>query len=217
MVIALIPARVGSKGIPNKNFTPLAGISPVERAFACCIEVGVEAYVCSDAEVEMPIGRLWVKRPLTLSLNTTPMRDVVRFFLETVGGPSDQVILLVQPTQPLRTPAHLQNALQLMNEGKHSVASVVETEPVNRLYYLGPGPRLVPAGIPVERRQDARQTFRCDGTVYAFRRAEFLANPSFRTDQTYPYVIPASESAALDTPLDWQIAELRLKAPSAVL
>jgi N-acylneuraminate cytidylyltransferase len=208
MPIALIPARVHSHGIPNKNFRPLVGISPVMRAVTACFGAGIKAYVSSDRP-NLEHWRWWVERPAELAKDTTPMRLVIEHFLQQVDGPPDELILLVEPTQPLRQPKHLTQAIEL-SEQYPRVVSVVETESVQKLYFVTDADDvLLPVSIPVERRQDARKTYRCDGTVYTFRRKAFPALTSLQRG-SHLILIPPEESCPLDTPLDWQLAELRL-------
>lgn len=208
-MLALIPARAHSKGILDKNWTPLMGATPVERAVTCCFAAGIEGYVSSDKASE---GRwpFWVQRPQELTQDHTPMRDVIAHFLSIVPGPPDEIILLVQPTQPLREPKHLRAAVELMTSA-NLVASVVETETIQKLYTPSQADYLLPLAIPTERRQDGRLTYRPDGTVYAFRRNHvFTSSPlAFHAKML---IIPPEESCSLDTPLDWHIAELRLRA-----
>ena len=86
---------------------------------------------------------------------------------------------------------------------------MVETEPADKLYWAGF--TMVTDGIATERRQDCVTTYRCDGTCYGFYRDWFGKHRCF-VDPRYTdmQVIPPEESAKLDTPFDWQMAELRL-------
>ncbi len=213
MPIALIPARLGSQGIPGKNFELLDSVSPVSRAVTVCLAAGIQPHVSCNAP-NPDKWPFWVRRPDELAQDYTPMREVIQHFLSVVPGPDDEIILLVQPTQPLREPKHLREALALMEKGAVSVASVVETESVQKLYTPSQANFLLPFAIPSERRQDSRPTYRADGTVYAFRRNHnFTAYPL--AYHARALIIPSTESAALDTPLDWEIATLRLKARHA--
>jgi CMP-N-acetylneuraminic acid synthetase len=134
------------------------------------------------------------------------MLDVVLDVFNTYPGDYDQKVLLVQPTQPLREPKHLRKAIDCL-EWTDSVASVVEVEPAAKLYYAG----FEKVAEGVERRQDARKTYACDGTVYGFRRGWFKWYKQFRGPYTHQLVIPPEETARLDTPFDWEMAELRLR------
>lgn len=224
-VLAIIPARAGSKGIPGKNFMFLAGVSPLERAIRTLGRAGIREFVVSTdrawtrelwadpwpddlAFFWTEVTGHWKARPPELARDDTPMIDVVKHVLDTISGPDDQIIVLLQPTQPLREPKHVVAAIDLLTQGgRGSVVSAIEAESVDKLLvYTLDG--LIPAAPTfVERRQDGVATFRLDGTVYAWRRQDgYLPRP------WWPLVIPASESCPLDTPDDWIEAERRLKA-----
>jgi CMP-N-acetylneuraminic acid synthetase len=213
-VLAIIPARTGSKGIQLKNFTHLHGITPVQRAVDCCNATHVRCIVSTDYEHATATNWLSMRRPAHLAQDDTPMIDVVRDFLEVMPGPPDEIILIVQPTQPLREPKHLAEAIRLMDGGAASVVSLTPTESTQKVMELNQGCVFPWDQLTTEeRRQDARLVFRRDGTVYAFRRGQV------NTDQAWmpwylqpcvPLMVPKSETCELDTPDDWAIAEVRL-------
>jgi CMP-N-acetylneuraminic acid synthetase len=157
-----------------------------------------------------------MRRPAHLAQDDTPMIDVVRDFLEMMPGSPDEIILLVQPTQPLREPKHLKEAIRLMENGAASVVSVTECESPERMMYLradsmlGAWPRNVVS--PSEQRQKALPAYRRDGTVYAFQRntPSLLRAEPWYTQPCVPLMVPKSETCELDTPDDWAIAEVRL-------
>jgi CMP-N-acetylneuraminic acid synthetase len=122
-VLALIPARRGSKGIPDKNIRPIAGVSPIRRAMDCAKAAGspwvalstdytMEELYAADA---LPDGVHVYRRPPELCGDEVPMIDVVRHALR--GMPEDSpltICALVQPTAVLREPRHLQEAIRLL-------------------------------------------------------------------------------------------------------
>ncbi len=244
-ILALIPARAGSKGIPGKNFRLLAGTCPYERAFHCAIGAGIPAIVTTtdwviDTRVwSQPImvrglETHWIMRPPDLAQDDTPMIAVVQHALAAVPGPPDQIIVLLQPTQPLRQPKHVQAAIALLQEtGSDSVVSVVElpqTHSPHFALWVGHTPDneayLVPwlwehdieqsdkvfkwRDIPA-RRQDARPACVRDGTCYAFYRKTVTQYGTIYGQDVRPLIIPPEETVALDTPADWAEAERRLK------
>src|SRR3990167_10504623 len=114
---ALVPARRDSKGVPRKNFQPIAGwLSCADRALLCARHAGVPAsqiILSTDADYpeEPPHAEIafrLLKRPAALAQDTTPMLDVVRHAMAEYPGDSDDIWLIVQPTQPLREPKHVQ-------------------------------------------------------------------------------------------------------------
>lgn len=118
-VLALIPARSGSKGIPDKNVLPLVGMSPTKRALECAFAGGCNHIVLSTDQI---LEGVWLEpfeyllRPTALAQDDTPMIDVVKHALQEIPGPPEQIVLLLQPTQPLREPRHLIAAIALLEE-----------------------------------------------------------------------------------------------------
>ena len=239
--LAIIPARVGSKGVPNKNFRLLPdGHSLTWRAVECARASGCGAVVSTDGVAtvirlaELFNDSAFLRRPSALAQDDTPMIDVVRHVLENIPGPADQVIVLLQPTSPFRTVAHVTTALELLVEPWTSVVSVVEVPAHSRPGVLcqisddilRPWPRSDESGswwgdrfLP-SRRQDAEPAFRRDGTVYVFRRRTVVEWDHIYGDRARAYLLPASKSFTIDTLEDWAEAERRIKAdndPDVVL
>jgi N-acylneuraminate cytidylyltransferase len=215
---ALVPARYGSKGVPNKNFRPLAGgLSCVDRALLCAREAHVPAsqiVLSTDAVYpdEPPDDRIsfrYLARPPALALDMTPMVDVVRHAVDAYPGAPDDIWLILQPTQPFRTPAHVQAAIALLEAGARCVVSVTPATSPDKLWkqdvHAGAMYPWADTAV-IERRQDARPAFRADGTVYAWRRRDDYWGWPFT-----PLLIPQDETCPLDTLQDWAEAERRLR------
>lgn len=224
-VLALIPARSGSKGIANKNFRTFGGTCLAQLAYECALAAGCDPIVLTtDVEfsgaVAIPPAVL-LKRPPDLASDTAAMVDVVKHALGEIAGQPDDVILLVQPTQPLRRPEHLKAAIALLQaSGADSVVSVVpvplthspdlvcEIEPSGRL--AGWGHEYVGVYQPT-RRQDARRAYIRDGTVYAFRRQTVERFGDIYGYDVRPLLIDPADSCELDTEADWLEVERRWK------
>ena len=227
-VLGLVPARGGSKGIPDKNIRPLAGRSLLEYAARAASGVVDRIVLSTDSERIAAEGRragLEVPfiRPADLARDDTPMLPVVEHAVHTLErqGWSPEIIVLLQPTSPLRTPDHIRRAVERLREsGADSVVTVVELP-----RHLSPDyvmriedGRLVPflpEGVRVTRRQDARPAVVRDGTVYAFWRRTLHDTRSIYGTNCQPLVVPARESITIDTPEDWDEAERRLAAAEA--
>ena len=229
-VLALVPARGGSKGIPDKNIRPLAGRTLIEYAArAASASAVVDRLVLStDSERVAAEGRragLEVPfiRPSELAQDDTPMLPVIDHAVEFLAqhGWEAEIIVLLQPTSPLRTPTHIRAAVQELREsGADSVVSVVELpRHVSPDYVMRiDSGRLVPflaEGVRITRRQDARPAFVRDGTVYAFWTRTLREARSIYGQDCRPLVVPARESITIDTADDWQDAERRLAAATA--
>ena len=208
----IIPARMGSTRIPDKNVRLLYGKSPLRRAIACCRDIpgGIILVTANWGKESLEDGVYWHRVDDPLHTDTCSMVDVVLDVLKSFPGDEKQPVLLVQPTQPLRRPEHLQHALQIL-ETYPSVTSFVNVETADKLYFLLPGGLITPVATGVERTQDGRLTYACDGTVYGFHRGWFLQHRSFRHADTVPFVLPLDETCRLDTPQDWLIAGLLLE------
>jgi CMP-N-acetylneuraminic acid synthetase len=213
--------------MPGKNVRPLAGrtlldyVAEVARTSA----VVDRAVLTTDSEDVAAAGRaagldVLPLRPASLAADDTPMLPVVRHAIEQVMGEGfvPELVVLLQPTSPLRRAEHVRDAVRLLREtGADSVVTVVEVprhlspDYVMRIDegvlrpFLSEGPR-------VTRRQDARPAFSRDGTVYAFRRDTIERHGSIYGEDCRPLVIGEDESLSIDTPRDWAEAERALQA-----
>jgi len=135
-VLCVIPARGGSKGIPNKNLRPLAGkplISYAINAASCCKLID-RVVVSTDDERIMKVAKesgaeTPFLRPADISLDTTPLNPVVSHamkFYDSMGFKADVVISL-QPTSPFTSEGTIARAIdKLTATGCDSVVSITE-------------------------------------------------------------------------------------------
>ena len=231
-VLALIPARGGSRGIPDKNIRPLAGRTLLDYAAdaALASKVVDRRVLTTDSERIAEEGRrigleVPFLRPENLARDDTPMLPVIEHaveFLEKHGW-SPEIIVLLQPTSPLRRPAHVRAAVeQLRESGADSVVTVVELPMHLSPDYVmriedGRLVNFLPEGTSVTRRQDARRAVVRDGSVYAFWRRTLRETRSIYGRDCRPLIVPAHESITIDTPDDWAEAERRLAVAGARL
>lgn len=230
MVLAIIPARGGSKGLPGKNLLPLAGRSLVARAAAAARESGVvdRVILSTDSAAIADEGRragieVPFLRPPALAQDDTPMLPVVLHAVEALEaeGWSPAIILLLQPTSPLRQPAHLRDAVAVLRDtGADSVVSVVQLPRHMSPDYVmridgGELKPFLPEGARLTRRQDARPAYLRDGTVYAFWRETLRRHGSIYGKRCLPLVVSAEDSITIDAPEDWAVAERLLQERAA--
>lgn len=230
LVLALIPARGGSKGLPGKNLMPLAGQSLVDRAAAVARESGVvdRVIVSTDSPQIAEEGRragieVPFVRPSALAADETPMLPVVQHAVEALEaeGWAPEIIVLLQPTAPLRQPAHVRAAVTRLRDSRaDSVVSVVELPRHMSPDYVmriadGELKPFLPGGERLTRRQDARAAFVRDGTVYVFWRATLARHGNIYGPHCLPLIVPAEESITIDTPGDWAAAERLLRERAA--
>ena len=222
LVLGIVPARGGSKGVPGKNVRPLAGRTLLEYTARAARESGVldRVILSTDSAEIADTGRragldVPFMRPVALASDDTPMLPVIQHALESLArdGWSPDMIVLLQPTSPLRRPDHIRAAVTTLRDTKaDSVVTVVEIP-----RHLSPdyvmrldGGRLqpfLPEGARVTRRQDARPAYSRDGTVYAFWRATIERFGGIYGEDCRPLLIDARESLSIDSPADWDAAE----------
>ena len=221
-VLGLVPARGGSKGVPGKNVRPLAGHTLLEYTARAARESGVlDRVILSTDSLEIAeAGRragLEVPfiRPAALAADDTPMVQVVEHALTEVSrhGCSPDIVVLLQPTSPLRRPDHIRDAVSMLRDtGADSVVTVVELPRHLSPDYVmriedGRLKAFLPDGARVARRQDARPAYSRDGTVYAFRRSTIERTGGIYGGDCRPLLIDARDSLSIDSPADWDEAE----------
>lgn len=224
-VLALVPARGGSKGIPDKNIRPLGGHTLLHYAAQAALASGVvdRTVLTTDSDRVAAEGRragieVPFMRPAALAQDDTPMLPVIEHAVNALTGDGwePEMVVLLQPTSPLRTGAHIRTAVQALRDtGADSVVTVIELP-----RHLSPDyvmrieeGRLVPflpEGTRITRRQDTRPAFVRDGTAYVFWTRTLGEMRSIYGEHCHPLVIPARESITIDTPDDWEAAERRL-------
>jgi CMP-N,N'-diacetyllegionaminic acid synthase len=224
-VLGLIPARGGSKGVPGKNVRLLGGKPMVAHAAAVARESGViDRVLLSTDDVDIAdAGRragldVPFLRPASLAADDTPMLPVIQHAVAALGdmGWDAEIVVLLQPTSPLRTAAHIRAAVALLRQtGADSVVTVVEVPRHLSPDYVmrideGRLRPFLPEGARVTRRQDARAAYSRDGTVYACWRRTLDRFGDIYGNDCRPLVIDAAESLSIDSPADWDEAERRL-------
>src|SRR5687767_3077070 len=214
-VLAIVPARAGSKGVPGKNVRKLAGRTLLDYTALAARDSGViDRIVLStdSAEIADAGKRAGLEvpfmRPSNLAQDDTPMLPVIQHAIETLDaeGWTTDVVVLLQPTSPLRRSSHVRDAVTQLHETKaDSVVTVVELPRHLSPDYVmriedGALVPFLPDGARITRRQDARPAYVRDGTVYAFWRRTLRETGSLYGRTCRPLIVPERESLTLDTP-----------------
>lgn len=225
-VLAVVPARGGSKGLPGKNLRTLGGLSLLEHAICfakACESVG-RVVVSTDSEEIASAARaagaeVPFMRPAELAGDETPMWPVLVHALQQVESTKAtyDYLLLVDPTAPVRSPADVDTAFSrlLADATADGIVSVAEPRfsPVWQCVVERDGAlaHLVPEGAGLVRRQDAPQVFYIDGSLYVWR-AAFVrgGHASWFEGRNLMHVVPSEGS--IDTPDDLRRLELLVEA-----
>jgi len=223
-VVALIPARAGSKRLSNKNLLPLAGKPliawTIEAALTC--DLIDDVIVSTDSEeikrVAIDFGaKVPFSRPSYLAGDCASTDDVIMHAIDELKLSSSDTVMLLQPTSPLRDNVDITNAiLQLNSDLVQGVVSVCECEhsplwsntlPENRL--MG---GFIREDIAAKRSQDLPVHYRLNGAIYAYK-VEFLRKYRGRI---YSNAIKAikmlpEKSVDIDTKSDFKYAEFLIE------
>jgi CMP-N-acetylneuraminic acid synthetase len=221
-VLGIIPARGGSKGIPDKNLRLLAGKPLLTYTVNSAKASGVidKLILSTDSERIADLGRrlgLEVPfiRPASLAADETPMLPVILHAVDVLSqnGWVPEIIVLLQPTSPLRSPDHIRKAVDLLKGGNcDSVISVLEIPhlfaPQKALFVQDGYLRFWSSvGKPITRRQQLETTYAREGTVYACLREVLIQKSSLYGDECLPLLLSSDESLNIDSMADWQKAE----------
>lgn len=229
--LGLVTARGGSRGIPGKNLKLLAGKPLLAYTIEAARASGAfERLILSteDQAIADAARAMWCDvpflRPADLSQDDTThlpvVQHAVRWMAERVDYHPD-VVMILQPTSPLRQAADIVAALALLEKsGADSVLSVSEvpshSHPMRTLRIDPAGHAVLFAtGEPVRRRinrrQDLPEAWVMNGAIYACRTSVLFADePSLYGDRVVAYRMPAERSISIDDMDDWAAAERAL-------
>ena len=225
LVLAVIPARGGSRGIPGKNLRSLGGKPLLARAVEAAQDSGVvdRVILSTDSEEIASLGRrvnaeVLFLRPAELARDDSPMQPTIEHAvleLEKTDWYPDAIVIL-QPTAPLRRGEHIARAIDML--GSTDASSVVSVVPIPPHYSPHYAMRIVdgrletftPEGVHVKRRQDVEPAYSRDGTVYAVRRDVVVLEHDLYGRRCRPLVLDPEESLVLDSESDWYRAEALL-------
>lgn len=226
-VLAVIPARGGSKGLPGKNLLPLGGVPLVGHSIAAArtLHEVRRTIVSTDdehiADVSRSLGAdVPFLRPQELATDSAPTGPVVAHALrvaEAEAGTPYDAVLLLEPTSPVRDPARLAEAVDLLRQNAEvdGVVSVSEPgfDPMSTGVEIGDSGiirRAFPDAAGQTRRQDSARTFlKLNGNFYLWR-ADFVRRleHSWLDEGSFLAVeIPESQAFSIDTAYDFQLVE----------
>lgn len=218
-MIAIIPARGGSKGLPGKNIRFLAG----KPLIAHTIEAARRAknisriIISTDSE---EIAEIAVQsgaecpflRPAHLATDTSIAVDTYLYTIQELerieNGSIDEITVLL-PTAPLRKPDDIDRAIQLFHDKKaDSVISYCqEFHPISWHKYINDEGRLINIfDNNLKNRQEEETTYFPNGSIYIFKKS-VLENHAYYTDKSYAYIMDRKSSVDIDNLDDFEYVE----------
>lgn len=214
-VLAVVPARGGSKGIPSKNIRPVAGkpllVYTIEEARnARCIDRLVVSTDSDEiAKVAREAGVEVIMRPASLATDDAPTELALIHALDTLkaaDGYDPDAVMTLEPTSPLRTSRLIDRCVEtLASQNADSVLTVIETRECFGTIVDGRFDYLVKN--QARRRQDREPLYRESSTVYLTRVKTLRDRQSVLGERLYPVVVEPEEAIDINSPLDLAVAE----------
>ncbi|GGF08407.1 cytidylyltransferase domain-containing protein [Flavobacterium limi] len=219
-ILALIPARGGSKGVPGKNIKLLGGKPLLLHAYECAdnskyeIDIVVSTdsneikSICIENNIKV------IDRPAEFAEDSSPVTSAIHHVLENLPVKYDLIVLL-QPTSPFRKSGQLDEIIDCFEndnslEGVISVVSVDDAHPA-RMYSLDSdymmNPFLNCKGETV-RRQDLDPVYLRNGCFYVVKTESFLTQNSVMPLRKKAYLMDSKYHVNIDTPKDFMLAGL---------
>lgn len=222
-MIAIIPARGGSKGLPGKNIKLLAG----KPLIAHTIEAAKNAknvsrvIISTDspeiAEIAVQYGaECPFLRPEYLATDTSLAIDTYLYTikeLEKIDKESVEDVVILLPTAPIRKTDDIDNAIMLFREkDADSVISYCqEFHPIWwHKYVNGDGKLINIFDNNLKNRQEENVTYFPNGSIYIFKKS-ILENHTYYTEKSYAYIMDRESSVDIDTIEDFDYAEFLIK------
>ena len=218
-MIAIIPARAGSKGLPNKNIKLFNGKPLIKWTFEAakqskyldriilttdCVEIAKIAY---DNKIEVP-----EMRPSHLAQDTSLVNDTFKYLickLEKECGKKIEEVVILQPTSPLRLSNDIDEAIELYRSKKADsvISYTVSNRPIEWYRYLQ-ADNLIPLRVneSLGNRQINKVAYYPNGAIYIIKSDLILADKWYG-DNSYAYIMPRSRSVDIDTQEDFDYAE----------
>jgi CMP-N,N'-diacetyllegionaminic acid synthase len=221
-ILAIIPARGGSKGIPGKNIKEFAGkpliVHSIEASLKCPLVNRTVVSTDDDniAEVSIAHGAQVIKRPNELATDASLVIDAIRYTVGKVEeeGEDVDIVILLEPTSPFRRPEDLEKCIQVLLEDKaDSVATFTGSDiSPNRLWrVLGDVVEpYIKGAVPWLPRQKQPKAHELTGQIYGLSKKVLFEKEdsiSLLLGRIFPVITPRETALDIDTELDFLVAE----------
>lgn len=224
-MLAIIPARGGSKGLPGKNTKLLGGLPLICHSIKAALasnlidrvivftEDNEIATIAKNCGAEVPF-----MRPSNLANDTSIVLDSYLHLVDLINKENSKPIqsfVALLPTTPLRVSQDIDEAIKIFNKKKaDSVISVVEAS-VPLYWHMsitkeGILKNYSPEFNVLKNRQEFKKHYVPNGAIYVFRTEAIRSTRQYYTEKTYPYIMPRERSVDIDNLLDFDWAEYLL-------
>ena len=213
-ILAIIPARSGSKRIKNKNIKilnkkPLIFWTISEaRKVKCLDHLLVSTNDSKIADIALKYGaEVPFLRPYKLSTDNSPTIDTVLHALDYYKNIN--YIIILQPTSPFRKAYHIRKILEfcIKKKIKSAVSISKNSEAKKKAYRLRKDNKLIPQKLDSIKKKNQNDIYRLNGAMYVVSKNWLLKNKTFVNKETFGYVMPKSLSLDIDYDSDWEKAK----------
>jgi len=220
-VVAFIPARIGSKSIPEKNIKGLGDKPLIAYTIECAQKAGIQRIIVSTdstkiAKCARVFGAEVMMRPKELAGDKTSMFEVVNSEIPKIE-PVPEYVMLLQPTVPFRNSSNVKLAISMLSQQADRFDSLVSAEQLpdkynpSQIIVSTPSGLRMASGAPisqrVQRRQDYPDAWIPTGAIYMFKTSN-LEEGSMYGDNIM--IMENETSINIDTEADWELAEKQI-------
>jgi N-acylneuraminate cytidylyltransferase len=215
-VLAVIPARGGSKRLPGKNLAEVAGRSLVARAVDVALRAQLRPLVSSDDDAILVegerAGAIAERRPAALATDEAIAEEVIRHLL---SGHDAEVVVLLQPTSPLRDVDDVRRCIDALRDAPTAATAVQVPHPVEWVFRTGEDGQAVPVlgWDEFRSRQPRAPSLQLNGAVYAAQATHLRAGGFFVEPGVALVEMPPERSVDVDTPFDLHLARTLAGGP----
>ena len=219
-VIAVIPARGGSKSVPGKNIRPLAGTPLIAWSIIIAKQVQEidRVIVSTDDDKIADISRQFsaevYPRPVELATDDALVIDALKDLIRTLKAEQEfpEVLVILEPTCPFRSVEDVRECLNFLSTDDYDCAATFTTAELNphRAWRInGHTPEVfIPGAIPWLPRQQLPEAYQLNGAVYAIRTAGLIASSqSVLFGRIGAVKMPRERSIDINDPVDFLLAE----------
>ncbi|MCW3071613.1 MAG: N-acylneuraminate cytidylyltransferase [Bacteroidetes bacterium] len=220
-ILYFIPARGGSKGLPGKNIKELGGKPLIAHSIEAALKAehkGKVVVSTDDAQIAAIAKQFGAEvpalRPKNLAEDSTPTMDVLLHFLEAESKNNNtyDVVVLLQPTSPLRSKEDIDNAFMAFEKNNAAaVVSVCECDHhplwANELPENLSMKGFLKKEVAGKNRQQLPKYYMLNGAIYLAKTDHILSQKNFLGDDTTAYVMPRERSVDIDSEADFVLAE----------
>lgn len=225
-MIAIIPARGGSKGLPGKNIKLLKEKPLIQYTIEAALSArNISRVIVSTddqeiANISLECGAdVPFLRPEHLATDTATSKDVIKYCIERIENDEQISInnfILLQPTSPLRGSQDIDNAIEhfYAKNAQAVISFCAENHPIRWHKYIDDQGKLQDIFDNVKSiRQEEKKSYYPNGAIYVFDRSSYI-NEQLIIEKQYAYIMPRSRSIDIDTLEDFEYCEFLLNKAS---